>query len=391
MKRWLAAMVLMAWGLADASRADTNELARPRQWTAASGAQLTALFVQLADDKVVLRNRAGERIQIPRAKLSAADQALLEEAFGPAAPPAAPEFDAPAPAADPEPAPAAPPVAPAAPSAAGPVVVAGTEISLGQNTTFRVPLDPDTVKELTKAGNEATEAAIGLWLPPDFDPSKTWNVLVVSATANSSSINCLFMYTGSAKDSGGWIVLAADGPFAPPKGDTTQWRWAMARAGLRALEAAWPAARNWPVAAAGFSGGAKRSGYFGALLCADGRTVIGMYMGGCNEDMASAGLKDYRPDRATFRKVPVYLSAGKKDVVATVAAANKVRVSLEATGFHDVRLETYDGAHEPDSAQITEALNWFKELHAQSAAPAAGTRPGARPGSRLPPPAPPAR
>ena len=135
-----------------------------------------------------------------------------------------------------------------------------------------------------------------------------------------------------------------------------------------ALHAAWPAARNWPVAACGFSGGAKRSGFLGALLCADNRPVIGMYMGGCNEDMATAGLKEYRPDRSAFRKVPVYISAGKKDTTATVNSANQVRLSLEATGFRDVRLETYDGGHAPDTPQITEALNWFKELRAKHAA-----------------------
>ena len=367
MKRWILIATLTA---ATTGFADTNELARPRQWTSVSGAQILAIFVQISGDKVELRNRAGERLQIPRAKLSAADQALLDEACGPLAPPPpAEEFGA-APPAPTVPEPAA---IPAAPAAAGPLVVGGTEIPLGQNTTFRVPLDADTIKELTKAGNKAAEAVVGLWLPPGFDPQKEWNVLLISATANSSSINSLFMYTGAAQTSGGWIVLAADGPATPPKGDTTQWRWAMARAGLRALEAAWPAARNWPIAAAGFSGGAKRSGLLGALLCADERPLIGMYMGGCNEDMATAGLKEYRPDRLAFRKVPVYLSAGKKDVVATVAAANKVRVSLEATGFRDVRLETYDGAHEPDVAQIVDALNWFKELRAKRAPAAAGT------------------
>ena len=360
--------------LGHAAAAESPDLSRPRLWTAASGKQLMAVFAELSGDQVILKNRAGEPIRIPRDRLSAADQALLDEAFGPlpGEPPASNEF------AEPPPDTAVAAAGSSAPPQ-GPVTVAGTEIPLGQKTTFRAPLDEESIKALKKSKNEAVEAAVGLWLPPDFDPKKEWNILIVSATADSSSVNCLFMYTGSAKASGGWIVLAADGPYAPPKGDTTQWRWIMARAGLQALEAAWPAARTWPVAAAGFSGGAKRSGFFGALLCADNRPVIGLYMGGCNEDMASAGLKEYRPDRSVFRKVPVYLSAGKKDTTATVAAANQVRASLEATGFRDVRLETYDGGHTPDSAQITEALNWFKELHAKPAAPASGSRPGLRP------------
>lgn len=362
-RRWLAALAVLAG--AAAGWADTNGLAHPRMWTSASGAGLPAIFVELSGERVVLRKRDGEQIQIERAKLSAADQALLDEAFGPAAESATePPFGKPASAES------ARPVAPSVAAASVPasaIRVAGVDIPLGKSTTFRAPLDEEAQKLLKREGNPATEAAIGLWLPADFDPGKEWNILLVSATENSSSVNSLFMYQASAQASGGWVVLGADGPAAPPKGDTTQWRWQMARAGLLALEAAWPTARQWPVAACGFSGGAKRSGLLGALLCADDRPVIGMYMGGCNDDMASAGLHEYRPNGPVFRKVPVYLSTGAQDAVATVVAANRVRQSMEASGFRNVRSETYAGGHVANAPQITEALNWFKELRAKSA------------------------
>ena len=367
--RWMAIGALLA--ATAAGQAESDALARPRMWTSASGAQVAALFVELSGSDVVLRKRTGEQIRIPRAKLSAADQALLDEAYGPAAEPVAVAPFAEEPAADPVglgvPATTPPPSAPSA------FRVAGTEIPPAKQTTFRAPLDDEAQKILKKEGNPAAEAVVGLWLPPDFDPAKAWNVLLVSATADSSSVNSIFMYQASARDSGGWIVLAADGPEAPPKGDTTEWRWQMARAGLLALEAAWPAARQWPVATAGFSGGAKRSGLLGALLCADDRTVVGMYMGGCNEDMASAGLKEYRPNGPAFRKVPIYLSTGDQDSVATLAAANRVRNSMESSGFREVRSETYSGGHTADAAQITEALNWFKELQAERAPAGPGT------------------
>ena len=365
----VAAAVLLA--IAMAGFADTNALARPRKWVSASGAELMAIFVEVSGEHVVLKNRQGEPIRIARAKLSAADQALLDEAFGPVAA-GAPE---PLPVAEaPEPPPAAEIADPAAaaesaPAATqGPFLIAGTEIPLDQKTTFRAPLDAEAVRELKKANNEATEAVAALWLPADFDPAKDWSVLLVSATADSSSIDHMDCYLKPAREAKGWIVLAADGPAKPVSGDTTQWRWQMARAALLALDAARPGARQWPVAAGGFSGGAKRSGFLGALLCKDEWNLVGMYMGGCNEDMATEGLKDYRPDRLAFRKVPVYLSAGKKDTTATVMAANKVRLSLEATGFRDVRMETYDGAHVPDAPQIVEALNWFGEMNAKRAA-----------------------
>ncbi|MGD9780580.1 MAG: hypothetical protein AB7V14_00345 [Kiritimatiellia bacterium] len=391
MKTWTYALALIAVSAATAAWADTNELARPRKWTSASGAELMAVFVQLSENGVVLRNRTGERIQISRDKLSAADQALLDAAFGPVveAPPLADEFGAPPPAAAGEPERALPvQESPPAAPAAGPAIVAGTEIRLGGKTTFRAPLDKEAIQALSKAGNNATEAAVGLWVPADFDPQKEWKILLVSQTADASSVDHMDCYPAAVQTAPGWIMLAADGPFAPPKGDTTQWRWQMARAGLQALEAAWPASRNWPIAAGGFSGGAKRSGFLGALLCADGRNLIGMYMGGCNQDMASEGLKDYRPDRVAFRKVPVYLSAGKQDATAPVQKVDKVRLSLEATGFREVRMETYDGGHNPDLGHVAEALNWFEELRAKRAAPASG----ARTPTRLPAPsAPPIR
>lgn len=335
--------------------AQPPDLARPRIWTSASGAELMAVFVELSGDQIILRNRQGDHIRIPRAKLSAPDQALVDEAFGAAAPPpeAASEFAFPTSA----PAAAAPDTAPASDQV--PIRIADTDIPLGEKTTFRVPLSDVAATTLRKAKNAATEAIGGLWLPPDFDPHKKWNLLLVSGTANASSIDHMYFYLDAAREAGGWIVVAADGPFAPPSGDTTTWRWEMAQAVLLALDAAWPGARQWPIATGGFSGGAKRSGLLGAILLKEDWKLIGMYMGGCNQDMASKGQDEYRPSRAEFRKVPIYLSVGEQDDVASVQKANDVRLSMKSTGFREVRLETYNGAHDPFIPHITEALRWF--------------------------------
>ncbi|MDY0146289.1 MAG: hypothetical protein RBS84_09935 [Kiritimatiellia bacterium] len=335
-------------------RAQAPDLARPRLWTSASGAELMAVFVELSGEQVILRNRQGEQIRIPRAKLSAADQTLLDGALGAAAPPPEQSSEFAFPASTPPPAPDT-----ASAPAQDPIRIAGTEIPLGEKTTFRVPLSTVAATTLRKDKNAATEAMGGLWLPPDFDPHKQWNILLVSATANASSIDHMFFYLDAAREAGGWIVVAADGPHAPPSGDTTTWRWEMAQAALLALEKAWPGARQWPIATGGFSGGAKRSGLLGAILCKEDWPLIGMYMGGCNQDMATSGQEEYRPSRAEFRKVPIYLSAGKQDDVASVQKANEVRLSMKSTGFREVRLETYDGAHDPFIPHITEALKWF--------------------------------
>ena len=103
MKPWIF-WIALCGGAAAAAAAD---LSQPRTWTSVSGKELPAVFVRSAGDVVVLKDAAGALVQIPRAKLSLADQALLDEALGPvAAPPAA------------APVPAAPPAAPAPPPAA---------------------------------------------------------------------------------------------------------------------------------------------------------------------------------------------------------------------------------------------------------------------------------
>lgn len=96
---------LCGWAAA-AALAVAADLAQPRIWTSLSGKELPAVFVRLSGDSVVLRDRAGTLTQIPRAKLSLADQALLDESFGAvAAAPAVPALPE-APATPPAPPPA---------------------------------------------------------------------------------------------------------------------------------------------------------------------------------------------------------------------------------------------------------------------------------------------
>jgi hypothetical protein len=380
--RWL---VLAGWLIATTQGiAQVEDITRPRIWTSASGAEMKAKFVELSGDQVILKNRRGKPIQIPRAKLSPSDQALLDAVYGPATTPSAFEDEF----GRPDPGSAGPESLPAVdvqdtPSAQEPIRIGGTKIPLEQKTTFHIPLDAESIKALKKADNDATEAVIGLWLPVDFDPSTEWNILLISAMADTS-ISHMDGYLDSAKEAGGWIVIAADGPLYSPSGDTAQRHWRMVRAGLLALDAAWPGARQWPIATGGFFDGAERSGLLSALLCKNGWSLIGMYMGGCKKDMASRGQKKYHPKRSIFRKIPVYLSVGKKDNIISLMDVNEVRLSMKSNGFKDVRMETYNGGHKPDQSQITESLQWFKEVEAKKAVRPTNTR---RP-SRLSLPAP---
>ncbi len=240
---------------------------------------------------------------------------------------------------------------------AGPARLGYVEITPGAVTKFDAPLSPALQTLALTGGNPRVPAAkCAIVVPAGFDPAKPWPILVANAVQGSSAVAGVAVFGKPAAEAG-WITIAADGPV-PAKLETTQWCVAMIEAAFDHLEKAWPGARRWPVASGGFSGGAKRSAYVGAMLMENGHRVIGLWMGGCNEDRASDALHWHKPGPAFFA-VPIHLSSGLADPVATPAQHRVVRDSMLAAGFKDVRLETHAGAHAMDPAQLAAGLRRF--------------------------------
>jgi predicted esterase len=75
-----------------------------------------------------------------------------------------------------------------------------------------------------------------------------------------------------------------------------------------------------------------------------------------------------------FQQVPVFLSSGKKDTIATPEQHENVKTSLRGGGFYKVRLESHDGAHDVYQPHVNEALRWFI-AQASPAKPAPGSSP----------------
>jgi predicted esterase len=251
-----------------------------------------------------------------------------------------------------------------------PPAIAGA-LKPGEVTILDLPLSATQRAEAAKGGNPAVMSAkVAIGLPQDFDPQRSWPILVISATVEASSIELLGAYKQAALEEG-WIVLAADG-LEKPKEDNNDWRVAMISAGLDHMATQWPASKTWPIACAGFSGGGKRSGFIAGALAKEQRRIIGMLMGGVNQDMASEALHRYRPPAAAFRNVPIFLSSGTKDTIATPQQHNYVEGSMKGSGFRQVRLESFPGAHDVYPVHTSEALKWFAS---ESAGPSATPRP----------------
>jgi hypothetical protein len=183
-------------------------------------------------------------------------------------------------------------------------------------------------------------------------------LLIVSVPSGGSAIGWLPSITNTALGEG-WSVLAADGPKVNQNDDTVQFGWAMLSSVLDQFHRTWPQSRQWPVACAGFSGGAKRSATVAAAMTREGYQVVGVFMGGCNEDRATLGLQLYQPGER-FKQVPMFLSNGTSDPIANPQHAATVAESMRRNGFQNIRLESYAGGHRQNLEHLTLALHWFK-------------------------------
>src|SRR5262249_22493007 len=145
---------------------------------------------------------------------------------------------------------------------------AGVPFSAGSTVQTNVPLSPEEKSYAGQGGNPVPSSAIAvLATPANFDPTKTWPVLIPCSTSdfkrqNRNDLVQFYRRVGLAE---GWVLLAGDGP-QHARNDTAAWRAAMTMAAIDALHRSFAGSQNWPMACAGFSGGGKGVGYVAPFL-----------------------------------------------------------------------------------------------------------------------------
>lgn len=249
--------------------------------------------------------------------------------------------------------PPAQPRTPAATPKSGPLA----DLKPGKMFTFEAPLDEEEIKA---SKNNARVATVGVIVPENFDPRKTWPFFVVFASNDGKGLNVqrLPMYADLIVKNG-YVGIAADGPLKPD-GFGIEYEWAVLNAGMRVLESEWPGSSSWPMAMGGNSGGAKKASISAAIWTKKGRNVSGLFLGGCNQQYLSGVAEQIKAPPAV-RKIPVYISNGRSDTVATPRMVDTVERGLKAAGFKHVRRETYDGGHGLNKDEFEKALRWFGE------------------------------
>jgi surfactin synthase thioesterase subunit len=240
---------------------------------------------------------------------------------------------------------------------------AGANFSPGSTVRANVALSAQEKSYAAQGGNPVPPSAVAvLATPANFDPRKTWPVLIICSTSdfkrqNRDDLVQFYQRVGLAE---GWVLLAGDGP-QHARNDTAAWRLAMTMAAIDALHRSFVGSEKWPMACAGFSGGAKGAGSIAPMLARSGCRITGLYLTGVNQDYLSPGYARAQP-AADFLMTPIYVSAGRDDRIATIEQQYNVAGSVKRTGFNRVRIGTFHGEHEVNDAQTSIALRWFREL-----------------------------
>ena len=240
---------------------------------------------------------------------------------------------------------------------------AGVPFSPGSTVRANVPLSAEEKSYAGQGGNPVPQSAVAvLATPANFDPRKSWPVLVTCSTSdfkrqNRDDLVDFYRRVGLAE---GWVLLAGDGP-QHARNDTAAWRAAMTLAAIDALHHSFAGSEKWPMACAGFSGGAKGAGSIAPLLARSGCHITGIYLTGVNEDYLSGGYARSQPG-ANFLSTPIYVSAGHDDRIARLEQQYDVVGSIKRTGFQRIRIGTFRGGHEVNDAQTSIALRWFRAL-----------------------------
>jgi hypothetical protein len=236
-------------------------------------------------------------------------------------------------------------------------------VTPGEILTLEVPLSEKRRAEAAKDGNSRLgHAKMAIAVPQNFDPQRSWPVLVISNTETYSNIDSMQQFKQAAVDEG-WVIIAADAVEADKNKEGSP-RWPTIAAAFDYLTATWPVAKDWPIATGGMSGGGKNSAFLAAELAREHHRIVGMLMMGCNKDMATVAYRKSAPPN--FLSAAVFLSSGKSDKIATPEQHEYVKNSLKGTGFQKVRLESFDGAHDIYQPHIGEALRWFTAQSAKT-------------------------
>ena len=239
--------------------------------------------------------------------------------------------------------------------------LAAPGLTAGALNEFDVEL-PVALRNIAGRGSlsPVTHALITIAVPPKMDLGRERPVLVISATSDAgshSSRRLLRAYAETALASG-WVLVAADpAESVTAEQDDVPLRLALNTAALAVMGRQWARGATAPLAFGGFSGGAKYSGWLAAAFASQGRTVIGLYLAGINQNTLLDAATQFKVLNTDFKRIPVFLQSGEQDEVATRNIGRCWRA--DSRGIQERSHRILPGTHEVEPGPLRIALEWF--------------------------------
>jgi predicted esterase len=88
--------------------------------------------------------------------------------------------------------------------------------------------------------------------------------------------------------------------------------------------------------------------------------MCGFFLSGINEDQMPEALKT-NPAPPGFLRLPIWISSGITDRIATPLQEEQVKGSMVRIGFQNVHLSRFSGGHEVNRADLRSALKLFRQ------------------------------
>jgi hypothetical protein len=347
-----------------------EEASAERAWTSNDGTTITATFKGLEGDvATLLMNNTS--YPVPLERLSPADQDWARAAQLALTM----QDEPPAPSPTPTPTPA-----PGTPAPDTPVKLGETILLKGGTTTVTLPV-PEDLQAIARrgGGDRADFAEIAFAIAEGFSPAPNTPVLIANgaiSTDRTKNNRAGLAEVWQAATAKGWVAFSADSVDAPKKAPVDpEFRWAMLKTALLAMEESWPGAKEWPLAFVGEGKeAAEAAGMLAAAAAKDGYKVVGMIFGKATADDATAGFRKFRPDEESFFKTPIYLADGLPRLTGNQTREEREERTLvremerriegivktaERTGFELIQSKTVNSwRHIPENL-LGEALDWF--------------------------------
>lgn len=248
----------------------------------------------------------------------------------------------------------------------------GQKLEQGKANLIEVELSPETQKALSANKLPPTRIKLEIHLPKDFDPSKAQKVFWPAGGINNEKERLAGNFRRLARMAGqaleaGYIVIAADTEHGNPRETTIAVQTgdaAFHQEVIDRITAEWPEFKNWMHATGGNSSGAKASFFRVAHLLAAEANVKGVFLGGCNQSMASAAAEEAGIRGREFRQVRVWFSTGDEDKLVNASSKERVLSEIKDAGFKEIRNEGFEGGHGMNEEELAKALAWFAEAPA---------------------------